>query len=236
MDTTLAVISFEGVACREWSGKTLSNGIRAAERCTRGRRGDARLWCRSNRFPCLGVIVAASRSSMAARKKVTAKKKPRRKAAKRELIDTGTNKLFVRRNKRGTSFKEVEDWPVSDSGPTPQGQERSEARPREPGRSAPVTPKVRREPTVKAPWGDLLTRVPEPHVVVAVLPGLSETEGIVNAHSAQRLMVRLIRKLRIRGEFVTVSRHLECRALKLTPHALASLRKERHGTDSKTTQ
>jgi hypothetical protein len=25
------------------------------------------------------------------------------------LINTGTNKLFVRRNKRGTSFKEVED-------------------------------------------------------------------------------------------------------------------------------
>ena len=30
-------------------------------------------------------------------------------AAKRTLIDTGTNKLYVRRNKRGTSFKEVED-------------------------------------------------------------------------------------------------------------------------------
>jgi hypothetical protein len=46
---------------------------------------------------------------MAARKKVAKKKTARRKAAKRELIDTGTNKLFVRRNKRGTSFKEVED-------------------------------------------------------------------------------------------------------------------------------
>ena len=45
---------------------------------------------------------------MAARK--TATKKPvRRKAAKRELINTGTNKLYVRRNKRGTSFREVED-------------------------------------------------------------------------------------------------------------------------------
>lgn len=98
-------------------------------------------------------------------------------------------------------------WPVSDSGPTPQGQERSEARPRGPGGSAPVTPKVRREPTVKAPWGDLLARVPEPHVVVAVLPGSSENEGIINDQSAQRLMVRLIRKLRTRGEFaVTVSR------------------------------
>ena len=50
---------------------------------------------------------------MAARKKAAkkkaAKKTARRKAAKRELINTGTNKLFVRRNKRGTSFKEVED-------------------------------------------------------------------------------------------------------------------------------
>jgi hypothetical protein len=46
---------------------------------------------------------------MAARKKVAKKKTARRKSAKRELIDTGTNKLYVRRNKRGTSFKEVED-------------------------------------------------------------------------------------------------------------------------------
>jgi hypothetical protein len=41
---------------------------------------------------------------MAAKKKAGAKR-----AVKRELIDTGTNKLFVRRNARGTSFKEVED-------------------------------------------------------------------------------------------------------------------------------
>jgi hypothetical protein len=52
---------------------------------------------------------------MAARKKTATKtaakpKAPaRRKAAKRELIDTGSNKLYVRRNERGTSFKEVED-------------------------------------------------------------------------------------------------------------------------------
>ncbi len=45
---------------------------------------------------------------MAAKKKA-AKKPARRKAAKRELIDTGTNKLYVRRNRRGTSFREVED-------------------------------------------------------------------------------------------------------------------------------
>jgi hypothetical protein len=46
---------------------------------------------------------------MAVRKKVAKKKTARRKAAKRELIDTGTNKLYVRRNRRGTSFREVED-------------------------------------------------------------------------------------------------------------------------------
>lgn len=46
---------------------------------------------------------------MAARRKVAQKKPARRKAAKRELINTGTNKLYVRRNRRGTSFKEVED-------------------------------------------------------------------------------------------------------------------------------
>jgi hypothetical protein len=46
----------------------------------------------------------------------TAKKKPARKAparrkrvSRRELIDSGTNKLFVRRNARGTSFKKVVD-------------------------------------------------------------------------------------------------------------------------------
>ena len=44
----------------------------------------------------------------AARKKV-AKKKARRKAVKREPIDAGSNKLYVHRNQRGSSFKEVED-------------------------------------------------------------------------------------------------------------------------------
>ena len=52
---------------------------------------------------------AAPGTQRAARKKVAKKKTARRKAAKRELIDTGTNKLYVRRNRRGTSFKEVED-------------------------------------------------------------------------------------------------------------------------------
>jgi hypothetical protein len=48
--------------------------------------------------------------ALAAKKKAAKKKVPKRKiAAKRELIDTGTNKLFVRRNERGTSFKEVVD-------------------------------------------------------------------------------------------------------------------------------
>ena len=42
-------------------------------------------------------------------KKAAKKKVARKSAAKRELIDTGTNKLYVRRNARGTSFKEVDD-------------------------------------------------------------------------------------------------------------------------------
>jgi hypothetical protein len=48
---------------------------------------------------------------MAAKKKTAAKRKTavKRVAPKRKLINTGTNKLFVRRNPRGTSFKEVED-------------------------------------------------------------------------------------------------------------------------------
>ena len=48
---------------------------------------------------------------MAARKTAARKKTPARKkaAAKRGLVDTGRNKLYVRRNARGTSFKEVED-------------------------------------------------------------------------------------------------------------------------------
>lgn len=46
---------------------------------------------------------------MPTRKKAAKRKSTRRKATKRELIDTGTSKLFVRRNERGTSFKEVED-------------------------------------------------------------------------------------------------------------------------------
>jgi hypothetical protein len=47
---------------------------------------------------------------MAAKKKAAKRKVPGRKgASKRELIGTGTNKLFVRRNERGTSFKKVVD-------------------------------------------------------------------------------------------------------------------------------
>jgi hypothetical protein len=60
---------------------------------------------------------------------------------------------------------------------------------------------------VKAPWNDLFARLPQPHLLVAVLPDSSETESIFNAQSAQRLLVRLIRKLPTHGEFaVTVSR------------------------------
>ncbi len=49
---------------------------------------------------------------MAAKKKTATRKGPltkRRVTSKRELIDTGTNKLFVRRNERGTSFTKVVD-------------------------------------------------------------------------------------------------------------------------------
>jgi hypothetical protein len=46
---------------------------------------------------------------MAARKKAAKKKSARAKARPRESIDTGTNKLYVRRNERGTSVKEVVD-------------------------------------------------------------------------------------------------------------------------------
>jgi hypothetical protein len=53
---------------------------------------------------------------MTAKRKVSRKAAPKRKAAarrpmqaKRELIDTGTNKLFARRNARGTSFAQVVD-------------------------------------------------------------------------------------------------------------------------------
>src|SRR5262245_52146370 len=47
---------------------------------------------------------------MAARKKAATKKAAKRTVArKRELIDTGSNKLYIRRNRRGTSFAEVED-------------------------------------------------------------------------------------------------------------------------------
>ena len=60
---------------------------------------------------------------------------------------------------------------------------------------------------LKASWTDLLSRFPEPHIVVASLPDASEEESMSNAQSAQRLLVRVIRKLPITGEFaVTVCR------------------------------
>jgi hypothetical protein len=55
---------------------------------------------------------------MAAAKRKAARRSPppksrtirrRKMQSKRELIDTGTNKLFVRRNARGTSFTQVVD-------------------------------------------------------------------------------------------------------------------------------
>jgi hypothetical protein len=54
--------------------------------------------------------MAAKKKTMKKASKKAAKKPTTRKsAAKRKLIDTGTNKLYVRRNARGTSFKEVVD-------------------------------------------------------------------------------------------------------------------------------
>jgi len=50
--------------------------------------------------------------NMAAAKRKAVRRKPaakRKVASRRELIDTGTNKLFVRRNERGTSFRKVVD-------------------------------------------------------------------------------------------------------------------------------
>ena len=56
------------------------------------------------------AFIPSKENTMAARKKSSAKKKAaRRKVGPRESIDTGTNKLFVRRNERGTSFTEVVD-------------------------------------------------------------------------------------------------------------------------------
>ena len=60
---------------------------------------------------------------------------------------------------------------------------------------------------MKTFWNDFMARFPEPDVLVAVLPSSSEKESIVSALSAQRLLVRLIRKLPPHGEFaVMVSR------------------------------
>ena len=59
----------------------------------------------------------------------------------------------------------------------------------------------------QAGWTDLMARFPEPHLVVAALPDLSEEESVANAQSAQRLLVRFIKKLPTKGEFaVAVSR------------------------------
>ena len=50
-----------------------------------------------------------------AKRRPASKRTPRKPAArrkmqaKRQLVDTGTNKLFVRRNARGTSFAQVVD-------------------------------------------------------------------------------------------------------------------------------
>ena len=48
----------------------------------------------------------AAKTKTATKKRAVAKRKP---AAKRELIDTGTDKRYVRRNALGTSFVESDD-------------------------------------------------------------------------------------------------------------------------------
>jgi len=59
----------------------------------------------------------------------------------------------------------------------------------------------------KTGWGDLISRFPEPHIVVAVLPDVAEKATLSNAQSAHRLLVRLIRKVTTKRDFaVTVSR------------------------------
>ena len=70
------------------------------------------------------------------RRKRRRKKAARKPASKRELIDTGTNKLYVRRNERGTSFKEVVDVGRSlAQDRRREVQDRREARPRRSRRS-----------------------------------------------------------------------------------------------------
>lgn len=59
----------------------------------------------------------------------------------------------------------------------------------------------------KTTWGDLLARFPNAPLVIAVLPDSSEGKTLSDAHPAQRLLVRLIRKVSPQADFaVTVSR------------------------------
>jgi hypothetical protein len=55
------------------------------------------------------VFVVGDKGQQETSMAATKRKVARKASAKRELIDTGTNKLFVRRNARGTSFKQVVD-------------------------------------------------------------------------------------------------------------------------------
>ena len=59
----------------------------------------------------------------------------------------------------------------------------------------------------KALWSDLLARSPGPHLLAAVLPDATKEQSLSNGQSAQRLMMRLLNKLRLRGDYaVTISR------------------------------
>ena len=68
-------------------------------------------------------------------------------------------------------------------------------------------PRMNAMAKMKAVWNDLVARFPEFYSVVAQLPDTREDDVLLNAHSAQKLMVRLIRKLPTQGEFaIRVSR------------------------------
>ena len=66
----------------------------------------------------------------------------------------------------------------------------------------------------KALWNDLQTRVRQPYLVAAVLSQSSDSETLLSAHSSQRLLARLIRKLPPKADFaLTVSRQTRQREI-----------------------
>ena len=53
----------------------------------------------------------------------------------------------------------------------------------------------------RAAWSDLLARASEPHLLAVVLPDATEEQSLSNGQSAQRLMMRLLNKLRLQGDY-----------------------------------